>query len=89
MPSFTSQITVIQNRRLHKNDDDATVEIMKSNLNTLNAPALQATAIDTNFTSPGYQAFRILHLGFVVAPILAGLDKFFQAAALVFRKPNF
>jgi hypothetical protein len=23
------------------------------------------------------QAFRILHLGFVVAPILAGLDKFF------------
>jgi hypothetical protein len=24
------------------------------------------------------QAFRILHLGFVVAPILAGLDKFFE-----------
>ena len=24
------------------------------------------------------QAFRILHLGFVVAPILAGLDKFFD-----------
>ena len=24
------------------------------------------------------QAFRILHLGFIVAPILAGLDKFFE-----------
>ena len=24
------------------------------------------------------QAFRILHVGFVVAPILAGLDKFFE-----------
>ena len=28
--------------------------------------------------SPSYQAFRILHLGFTVAPILAGLDKFFH-----------
>src|SRR5262245_20081393 len=26
---------------------------------------------------PGYQAFRILQFVFVVAPILAGLDKFF------------
>lgn len=25
---------------------------------------------------PGYQAYRILHVGFVVAPILAGADKF-------------
>ena len=25
-----------------------------------------------------YQAFRILHLGFTLAPILAGLDKFFH-----------
>ena len=24
------------------------------------------------------QAFRILHLGFIVAPVLAGLDKFFE-----------
>jgi hypothetical protein len=36
----------------------------------------QAAAIDTNSTSPAYQAFRILHLGWVAAPILAGLDKF-------------
>lgn len=28
--------------------------------------------------SPAYQAFRILHLGFIAAPILAGLDKFFH-----------
>lgn len=29
-------------------------------------------------TSPVYQAYQILHVGFVVAPILAGLDKFFH-----------
>ena len=29
-------------------------------------------------SSPAYQAYRILHFGFVVAPILAGLDKFFH-----------
>jgi hypothetical protein len=27
--------------------------------------------------SPGYQAYRILQFGFTVAPIVAGLDKFF------------
>lgn len=27
---------------------------------------------------PSYQAFQILRLGFTVAPIVAGLDKFFQ-----------
>ena len=27
-------------------------------------------------TGPVWQAFRVLHLGFVVAPLLAGLDKF-------------
>jgi hypothetical protein len=27
---------------------------------------------------PARQAFRILHIGFVVAPVLAGLDKFFE-----------
>ena len=35
-------------------------------------------AADKVATSPAYQAYRILHLGFVVAPILAGLDKFFH-----------
>ena len=28
--------------------------------------------------SPAYQAFRILQVGFIAAPILAGLDKFFH-----------
>src|SRR5438874_5841119 len=28
--------------------------------------------------SPGYQAYQILHVAFVVAPIIAGLDKFFH-----------
>jgi uncharacterized membrane protein YphA (DoxX/SURF4 family) len=27
-------------------------------------------------TNPGYQAYQILRIGFTVAPILAGLDKF-------------
>lgn len=29
-------------------------------------------------SSPAYQAFQILRTGFVVAPIVAGLDKFFH-----------
>ncbi len=29
-------------------------------------------------TQPAYQAFQVLHLGFTVAPLLAGLDKFFH-----------
>jgi len=37
-----------------------------------------ATAADKIASSPGHQAYRILHFGFTVAPILAGLDKFFH-----------
>jgi hypothetical protein len=44
-------------------------------MNTNSNPS-SVSAMDT--TSPAYQAFRILHLGFVLAPILAGLDKFFH-----------
>ena len=29
-------------------------------------------------SSPSYQAYKILRLGFIVAPIVAGLDKFFH-----------
>ena len=36
------------------------------------------TAASTVESSPAYQAYRILHFGFTVAPILAGLDKFFH-----------
>ena len=31
-----------------------------------------------SMSSPAYQAYWILHVGFTVAPILAGLDKFFH-----------
>ena len=33
---------------------------------------------ETQVSSPGYQAYQILRLGFIVAPIVAGLDKFFN-----------
>ena len=33
---------------------------------------------NTDVSNPGYQAYQILHLGFTVAPIVAGLDKFFH-----------
>jgi len=33
---------------------------------------------EARVSSPGYQAYQLLHLGFTVAPILAGLDKFFN-----------
>ncbi len=33
---------------------------------------------DRSSASPAYQAFRILQIGFVAAPLLAGLDKFFH-----------
>lgn len=32
----------------------------------------------TRVSSPSYQAYQILRLGFIVAPIVAGLDKFFH-----------
>jgi hypothetical protein len=32
----------------------------------------------TRVSSPGYQAYQILRAGFIVAPIVAGLDKFFN-----------
>lgn len=39
---------------------------------------LAAVPAARDTTTPSYQAYRILHLGFTVAPILAGADKFFQ-----------
>jgi uncharacterized membrane protein YphA (DoxX/SURF4 family) len=43
----------------------------------MNATTDQSHVADST-ASPAYQAFRILHFGFTVAPILAGLDKFFH-----------
>ena len=38
------------------------------------APSLAAAKSKAG--NPGYQAYQILHFGFTVAPIVAGLDKF-------------
>ena len=47
---------------------------MESNVNdSTTAPSAR---VDT--TGLSYQAFRILQIGFVAAPIIAGLDKFFN-----------
>lgn len=46
-------------------------------MNTNSHPA-RLSALDPTAASPAYQAFRLLHLGFIAAPILAGLDKFFH-----------
>ena len=52
-----------------------------------NLESIMETTVDTSTTrtsdaadtaSPSYQAFRILQFGFVAAPIIAGLDKFFN-----------
>ena len=34
--------------------------------------------LEADVSGPAYQAYQILHVGFVVAPIVAGLDKFFN-----------
>jgi len=34
--------------------------------------------VQETMKSPAFQGFQILHWGFVIAPILAGLDKFFM-----------
>src|SRR5918996_1004040 len=45
----------------------------------MNTPTDQSYgASGTAASSPAYQAFWILRFGFTVAPILAGLDKFFH-----------
>jgi hypothetical protein len=35
-------------------------------------------AVSAEHSRPSYQAYQILHFAFTVAPILAGLDKFFH-----------
>ena len=43
----------------------------------MNTPSTN-TSSERSAASPVYQAFRILQVGFIAAPILAGLDKFFH-----------
>lgn len=39
---------------------------------------LGSNAAVVEHSRPAYDAYRVLHLGFVAAPILAGVDKFFH-----------
>lgn len=34
--------------------------------------------VEGNIKSPAFQAYQILHWGFFIAPLLAGIDKFFN-----------
>lgn len=38
----------------------------------------ESTKPSVELKGPSYQAYQILHFAFIVAPILAGLDKFFN-----------
>ena len=51
---------------------------MAESMNMGAAGARSATGFEIRSTSPAYQAYQILHWGFTVAPILFGLDKFFN-----------
>jgi hypothetical protein len=50
------------------------MENIISNSGTPSKPSNRAEI----FTQPSYQAYQILRVGFTVAPIVAGLDKFFN-----------
>jgi len=39
-------------------------------------PSYQGSHRELATTNPAWQAYQALHIGFVVAPVLAGLDKF-------------
>ena len=51
---------------------------MDTILENTSATRADASGFDNeaSITSPAYQAFQILRLGFTVAPIIAGVDKF-------------
>jgi hypothetical protein len=41
-------------------------------------PAVPDSALRDRLHDPAYQAYQLLHVGFIVAPIVAGADKFFH-----------
>ena len=51
---------------------------MEQTINQSNNLSLAAESTDAAINNPGYQAYQILRLAFTVAPIVAGLDKFFH-----------
>lgn len=44
----------------------------------IETPTRSISRTEANTDGPAYEAYRILHVGFTVAPIVAGLDKFFN-----------
>ena len=46
--------------------------------NPARTTSLTNAKADADVSGPAYQAYQILRMGFVVAPIVAGLDKFFN-----------
>ena len=44
------------------------------------ASSIPASAARADFSNPSYQAYQIMHLGFVVAPVVAG-NRFLVHAA--------
>src|SRR5439155_5484573 len=51
---------------------------MAHSMNVGAAGPRPAADVEIRATSPAYQAYQILHWGFTAAPILFGLDKFFN-----------
>ena len=47
-------------------------------MTTQTATITETTNFRARASSPSYQAYQILHLAFIVAPVVAGLDKFFH-----------
>jgi hypothetical protein len=54
---------------------------MNTNAPLPNIPTGAAAGLASDPALPAHQAFRILQIAFVAAPILAGLDKFFHLLA--------
>lgn len=51
---------------------------MASTISTREAPTTSVPSASAASQSPAHQAYQILHVGFTLAPIIAGLDKFFN-----------
>ena len=49
---------------------------MESVLNSNAVSHASAESVDGSMANPAYQAFQILRIGFTIAPIVAGVDKF-------------
>ncbi len=51
---------------------------MEQEITETNTGRTVSTAGEITASNPSYQAYQILRFGFTVAPIIAGLDKFFN-----------